>query len=132
MRDEEVREAFLKEQRISETLELAKRADVALVGIGSVDPSVSSLIRAGYMDEEELAVIRRRGAVGDICARQFDIQGRILDIEFNRRVVRIDIESLKHIDCVIGVAGGMLKAPAILGALRGEYIDVLVTDEEVA
>jgi len=128
----EVQQALLNEQRINETLQLACKADIALVGIGSVEPSLSSLIRAGYIDEQELAAIRQSGAVGDICARQFDIHGRVLDIELNRRVVGIDIESLKKIKCVIGVAGGILKAPAILGALRGKIIDVLVTDAEAA
>jgi deoxyribonucleoside regulator len=132
VKDEKVRQALLKEQRISETLELARRADIALVGIGSVEPSVSSLIRAGYIDEEELEATHQKGAVGDICACQFDVYGRVLDIELNRRVVGIDLESLKRIDCVIGVAGGVLKAPAILGALRGRFVDVLVTDEKAA
>lgn len=130
--DPEVRQVLLEDQRISETLELARRADIALVGIGSLEPSISSLIRAGYIDEEELDVIRRSGAVGDICAHQFDICGRVLEIELNRRVVGIAPESLKRIDCVIGVAGGVLKAPAILGALRGGFVDVLVIDEEAA
>jgi len=128
----EVQQALLKEQRINETLQLARKADIALVGIGSVEPSISSLIRAGYINEQELAAIRQSGAVGDICARQFDIYGRVLDIDLNRRVVGIDIESLKEIKCVIGVAGGILKAPAILGALRGGFVDILVTDEEAA
>jgi DNA-binding transcriptional regulator LsrR (DeoR family) len=127
-----VQQALLNEQRISETLQLARKADIALVGIGSVEPGISSLTRAGYIDEQELATIRQSGAAGDICARQFDIGGKVLDIELNQRVVGIDIESLKEIKCVIGVAGGVLKAPAILGALRGKIIDVLVTDEEAA
>lgn len=130
--DAAVREALLRERSIRETLELAKRADIALVGIGSVAPSISSLIRAGYLNREELKAIREQGAVGDICARQFDIHGNVLDIQFNKRVVGIDIESLKKIKQVIGVAGGILKAPAILGALRGGLIDVLITDEKAA
>lgn len=128
----EVQQALLREQRINETLQLARKADIALVGIGSVEPSISSLTRAGYINEQELAAIRQSGAVGDICARQFDIGGNVLEIELNQRVVGIDIESLKEIKCVIGVAGGVLKAPAILGALRGEIVDILVTDEEAA
>lgn len=128
----EVQQALLREQRISETLQLARKADIALVGIGSVEPSISSLIRAGYIDEQELTAIRQSGAVGDICARQFDIGGKVLDTELDQRVVGIDIESLKQVKCVIGVAGGILKAPAILGALRGGIIDVLVMDEEAA
>jgi len=33
---------------------------------------------------------------------------------------------------VIAVAGGQEKAGAILGALRGNYLDVLITDEAAA
>jgi len=128
----EVRQALLEEQSIRETLQMARKADVAVVGIGSVEPSLSSLIRAGYIDEKELGAIRQSGAVGDICARQFDIRGEILDIELNQRVVGIDCASLKEIKCVAGVAGGMLKAPAILGALHGKLVNVLVTDDEAA
>lgn len=128
----EVQQALLEEQQIAETLQTARKADIAVVGIGSVEPSISSLIRAGYIDEQELASICQSGAVGDICARQFDIRGQVLDIELNRRVVGIDCASLKEIKCVVGVAGGILKAPAILGALRGGFLDVLVTDDKAA
>ncbi len=33
---------------------------------------------------------------------------------------------------MIGVAGGQGKAPAILGALRGGHMDVLITDSTAA
>ena len=42
------------------------------------------------------------------------------------------IEELKAIPNVVGVAGGTDKVEAIQGALAGQYIDVLVTTEEVA
>ena len=42
------------------------------------------------------------------------------------------LENLKRVKVVVGVAGGKEKTEAILGALRGEYIDVIITNEGVA
>ncbi len=67
-----------------------------------------------------------------MCAQHFDDQGRELDVAFNRRVISIGLEALQEIETVIAVAGSVEKAPAILGALRGNYIDVLVTDDKAA
>jgi DNA-binding transcriptional regulator LsrR (DeoR family) len=129
---EAVRLALLQERNIRETMELAAQAHVALVGIGSVVPQVSSLIRAGYLTEGQLSEVAAHGAVGDICARHFDSHGRILDLPINRRIVGIDISVLHRIPWVVGVAGGLAKAPAILGALRGRHVNVLITDDAAA
>lgn len=128
----QVRAALLQEPHIRETLEIARAADLALVGIGSPRPEVSSLLRAGYLDREALARLREQGVVGDICARHYDIHGRILDIPLNRRIVGIEPEDIHAIGQVIGVAGGEMKAEAILGALRGGCVHVLITDDEAA
>ena len=127
-----VREVLLQEPGIRETLSLARRADMALVGIGSLVPEVSSLLRAGYADREALTRLRAQGAVGDVCARHYDAQGRVLDIELNQRIVGVELEALHDIEQVIGVAGGGAKAEAILGALRGGHVNVLVTDDLAA
>jgi DNA-binding transcriptional regulator LsrR (DeoR family) len=127
-----VREVLLQEPRIRETLSLARRADVALVGIGAPLPAVYSLLRAGYLGREELARLRAQGVVGDICARHYDAQGSVLDIELNQRIVGIELEGLHDVEQVIGVAGGEAKAEAILGALRGGHVNVLVTDDTTA
>jgi len=126
------RQALLSERQIRETLERARRADLALVGIGTTRAGYYSLVRAGYLSEEEAAEIRKSGAVGDVCAQHFDLEGRWLDIELNRRVIGIDAEDLRGIDTVIGVAGGAVKAQAILGALRGGYVNLLITDRAAA
>jgi len=126
------REVLLQESRIRETLSLARRANVALVGIGAPTPEVCSLLRAGYLDREELARLRAQGVVGDICARHYDAQGGVLDIGLNQRIVGIEPEALHDIEQVVGVAGGEAKAEAILGALRGNHLNVLVTDDVTA
>jgi deoxyribonucleoside regulator len=130
--DVQAHDVLLREPRIRETLALAWRADLALVGIGAPLPEHNSLLRAGYLDRADLAQLRARGVTGDLCARHYDAWGRELDIELNRRVVGIDLGSLQNIGQVIGVAGGIAKAEAILGALRAAHVDVLVTDETAA
>jgi deoxyribonucleoside regulator len=130
---EAMKQALSAEQAIRETLELARKADVAILGIGSAEPDTSSLLHGdGFITEFELEAARASGAVGEICARHFDAYGRVLDIELNKRIVGLDIESLRDIKQVIGVAGGVHKARAILGALRGRLVDVLVTDDGAA
>jgi DNA-binding transcriptional regulator LsrR (DeoR family) len=128
----ELREALLEEPRIQGTLQLAREADIALVGVGSLEPAFSSLLRAGYLDERSLRKLREQGAVGDICARHYDADGRVMPIELNERIVGIELGALRRVGCVIGVAGGEAKAEAILGALRGGHLKVLVTDSAAA
>ncbi len=130
--DATARRALLAERHIRETLERARRSDIALVGIGTTRSGYYSLVRAGYLAESDAAEIRRSGAVGDVCAQHFDYDGRWLDIELNRRVIGIDHRSLRRIETVIGVAGGEVKAQAIHGALRGRFVNVLITDEAAA
>ena len=124
----EVAQALLAQRNNAETLDVARRAQIALVGIGALDPAVSSLLRAGYLSRAEFDAIRERGVVGDICARHFDVYGRPIVPELDQRIISISLEDLATIPTVIGVACGEPKALAILGALRSGHLDVLVTD----
>jgi len=126
------REVLMKNQGIRKALERAEHADIALVGIGTTQPELYSLLRAGYVSKEEAQRIRASGAVGDICAQHYALNGEWLDIDINRRAVGISLDTLTAIDTVIGVAGGSQKGSAILGALRGHYVDVLITDDQAA
>lgn len=130
--NETVRETLLQTRNIQETLARAAQADVALVGIGCPNSELYSLRRAGYVDEAETQQIRAAGVVGDICGHHYSLAGEWLDIDINHRAVGISLENLLNIDMVIGVAGGSRKAAAILGALRGRHINVLITDERAA
>lgn len=120
--------ALLEERSIQETLKRAKNVDIALVGIGSTDPQIYSLLRSGYITEREAELVRKLGAVGDICGQHYAASGELMDISINRRVVGIALTDLAKIDTVIGVAGGEQKADTILGALRANYVNVLITD----
>jgi DNA-binding transcriptional regulator LsrR (DeoR family) len=130
--DEALAVALRRERTIEETLAVAARADVAVIGIGTPQPELSSLLRAGYMNRAELESLMANGVVGDIVAHQFDENGQWLDISANRRAISLDAESLRHIPLVIAVSGGAAKARAILAGLRGRYCTCLVTDARAA
>lgn len=128
-----IRDALLADASIQRVLNLAGRSTVALVGIGSLEVGASKLLleEAGLTAAEH-ARLREAGVVGDICSRHFDRQGRPCAPSLQERVVGIDLAALREIPRVIGVASGIAKAPAILGALRGGYLNTLVTDEAAA
>ena len=76
--------------------------------------------------------MRRDGVVGDLMGYLLDEKGAVLDIPQNRKVVALHPEQLSEVETVVGVAGGAAKAAAILAALRGGYLDVIVTDSVAA
>ena len=125
------KEALEKEENIKTVINKAKSADIAVVGIGSTKET-STLIKRGYFLVTELAKLINKGAVGDICTNFYDIQGNMLEIPLNNRIIGLKLKELKLIPTVIGVASGEDKQEAILGALRGGYINIIVTNKRLA
>ncbi|MFN2275301.1 MAG: sugar-binding domain-containing protein, partial [Anaerolineales bacterium] len=105
---------------------------VAVVGIGTTRPEKSSMVRAEFLTEKEARALASDGAVGDVCANLFDGEGNLLDLPLGARTVAIQAEDLRRIPLVLGVAGGDVKASAILGALRARLVNALVTDDVAA
>ena len=128
----QTRQVMLKDRSIREKMDLMGKLDMALVGIGSLSPGLSSFLLAGYINENELREIIRQGGVGDVCSYHFDLHGRVLPLELHNRLIGVDLETLRKTPYVIGVGGGLDKAAAILGALRLGVIDCLITDEVAA
>jgi DNA-binding transcriptional regulator LsrR (DeoR family) len=127
----DVRDALLSDPEIRKALDLARRSDVALVGLGALIAS-STLVRTGYFTADDLKTLRRKGGVGDVCTRSFTRDGQPADGALDRRILAVELEDLRRIPTVIAAAGGMEKAEAIAGALRGRLASVLVTDHLAA
>lgn len=127
-----VRDALLQERNMRKSFEMMERMDVALVGVGAVRAAGSGLFRAGYLNEQELASVREQGAVGDVCGRYFDIEGNMCSLELHDRIVGAMPETMRRVPLSVGVAGGLGKAEAVLGAMRARLISVVITDEECA
>jgi len=128
----ETAQALLTDQIISQPLKLAENANLSLMGVGSLDSKLATIVRFGYLSEEVVDKLRRNGAIGNVCGIYFDKDGNTVCKEFCERIISISKESLLSIPDRIGVAGGPDKVKPILGALRGRYINILVTDNITA
>jgi DNA-binding transcriptional regulator LsrR (DeoR family) len=126
-----VRDALLQDANIAETLALATKADLAIVGIGVPDRG-TILHQSQILTDQEIDQLRARGAVGDIALRFFDRNGQEVAHGINERIIGLDLTQLKRIPRVVGIAGGTGKYEVIRGAVRGHLIDVLITDDLVA
>jgi deoxyribonucleoside regulator len=128
----EMAKSLLETKSIRETINVGKKTDVALLGVGTTTPEYSSFYLAGYVTRRELDDLRKAGGVGDVCGLHFDINGHPACNDFCERLVSIRRPDLLSIPVRLGVAGGEGKAEAILGALRSKYINVLVIDSVTA
>jgi DNA-binding transcriptional regulator LsrR (DeoR family) len=118
---------------VKEILDIARRANVALVGVGTVDAEVSRFVQFTALSAEDMRHIAEDcGGVGDINAFVYDIEGRPCCPEYANRVVGLTLAELKNIPYRIGVAATTAKAQPLYGALRGGYLHVLITDETAA
>jgi DNA-binding transcriptional regulator LsrR (DeoR family) len=126
--DADVRDRFLRQDAIAHALRAGAAADVALVGIGSVDDDCT-MVRSGCLSVDEMRRLRDRGAVGDILGNYVDIDGRVIASPHSGRLIALSIDDLRRIETVVAVVSEVEKPRAILGVLRAGVVDVLVVDE---
>ena len=120
----------MKEQSVSEALEMAENVDLALVGLGGMDSGATILPEHYLITPNEVEELKSACAVGEICGKFINSNGEVVAAAFNQRTVSIEVTKLSQINTVIGVAGGRAKASVILAAIRGGLINVLVTDSD--
>lgn len=126
------RDAILDDRYLSALTEEWGQLTTLLAGIGTLEPSPLLASSGNAVDVAEADALRAAGAVGDVCLRFFDEAGAPVDGDVADRVLGIDREALLAIPRRIGVAGGARKHAAIRGALRGGWINILVTDRTTA
>jgi DNA-binding transcriptional regulator LsrR (DeoR family) len=123
---------LLEEPHIKSHFEMIQRTNIALVGLGSTHPELSAQFRSGHISMRDTEKLMQEGVVGDVCGSYIDIEGNICNSALNERMIAVSLEHLRAIPTVIGVAAGEQKAEIITAALRGKYIDTLITDESAA
>ena len=105
------------------------RLTVACVGIGALPPAHGQVV---YLGEANVGEYIALGAVGDIVARHFTLQGNQLLTPLDDRILGISLEQLRTAQTIMAVAGGIEKTQAVLGALRTHLITDLFLDQELA
>ena len=128
----EAADVLRSQRQIQRALDTARVADVALVGIGNLDPAASKFVQTGFMTADEMRQLEQEGAVGDIAGQFFTYDGQIHPCQFNERVIAISLDDLRRINTTLAVAAGYEKARAIVGALRTGAVNLLATDDVTA
>lgn len=129
---EETRNILLSDVFVTEAVAKFSDVSLALVGIGSVAPSRLLASSGNVFSQEELDHLRDVGAVGDICLRFFNPEGKPVDTPLDKRVIGMSLDQLKRVPRAVGIAGGNRKIAAIRGAVKGGWVSVLITDRQVA
>lgn len=122
-----IKEELLKEDSLSAAIGFMHRLDIVLVGIGYPNEN-SAIMRTGYFEENEIEKLISKNVAGDICMQFYDEDGNTSPFKEDNNVVGIDIHQLKKVPHSIGIAGGTDKLSAIRGAIKGRYINTLITD----
>jgi deoxyribonucleoside regulator len=125
--DKKTRDVFLGSEQIRSVWQRLRKADAALVGVGPLEQSVYS--ERGVLSASDLAQLRTCGAVGEICGRFFDSAGDECASPWRNRAISIELDHLRKIPQVIGVAAGADRAAAVAAALRGGLLKSLLIDE---
>ena len=127
-----VRDGLLRDPSIKEIVKSWGSLTTALVGIGVIEPS-PLLAQSGnsltLIDQRNLNKAR---AVGGVCLHYFDSNGFPVSSGHEDRLLGISAATLKKVSRRIAIAGGMRKLPAIRAALLGGWVNVLVTDSQIA
>jgi DNA-binding transcriptional regulator LsrR (DeoR family) len=124
------RKLLIGQKSVRDLLDLARRAELVLVGIGSMAGD-AHLRQVGMVSEPEWAALSAAGAVGDLMGSFIDAAGKPVALPINRLAVGLGFKELAG-RRVVALAGSAGKAPAVLAALRSGGIRELVTDDAAA
>lgn len=131
--NKEVWEGFKKEVLIQSIFKYYNKLDTIIVGVGYTPRVGATMQRAGYMTQPQLEQWIENGAVGDVSLQLFDKDGNMEPFkEHNDRVAGMKLSDMVNVKNKIAICSGKQKAEAVMGAIKGGYINILVTDQECA
>ena len=125
-----IKQAILSDSSVQAALALAAQSELALVGIGEIGPD-ATLLRSSQVTQTDLDLLLKTDVVGSMNGRFFCGDGQAGG-HLDERTIAIEWAQLRAIPIVVAIAEGLPKVEAILGALRTQCVDVLITDEATA
>ena len=128
----EQKDMLIEMRSVENVMERARKATIAVVGVGSILVGDSSYYDLHPMAKDDQNEIVQSGAVGELLAHLLDEKGEVCNYELNSRLVAISPADLAKIPLTIGVASGENKVAPICAVLRGNHINALVVDETTA
>ena len=126
MEDKNSKNMICKHQTTAKALEMGKQTNIFISGVDSL------LFWKDYLEEKDFNNLTKNGAIGCMCGYFFDINGNIVETSLYDRAIIPDRNIFKKVDKRICIANDRFKLNALLGALRGELCNVLITNSKIA
>lgn len=114
-----------KEDSIKEVLDYIHNADILVYGIGKAEQMAK---RRGLV-KDQIQELNTLQAVGEAFGYYFNTLGHVV---YKTATIGIQNEDRKNIKELIAVAGGKVKAEAIIAVMKNSSNGTLITDEGTA
>ena len=126
----EEKESLLSQPLFRAIGDVATQAAAAFIGVGRIDPQ-ATLFQDHFISADELKELLSLDAVGELLGWPMNANGEVIDCSITRRVTSLPLPMFHDLP-VVALAGGREKGPGILAALRGGWLNGLITDEHAA
>lgn len=126
----EDREILRQQHGISKIIDLAKNADLQIVGIGTTEP-MASMVADGMIKKEEIAEVKAMGGIAELLGHFFDADGQFIESALSSRNMALDIKTFSQVN-MVAIAGGLTKVEAIQSILKSGLLNGLIIDEVTA
>jgi len=126
------RDMLMEVGSVKDVFDIARKADIALLGVGSIQAEGSSYYDLNPLPGADRKMLASSGVVAELLAHLVGDDGTVADYPLNNRLVALRPGDLADCGRVIGIASGEEKARPIRAALNGNYLKSLVLDEETA
>ncbi|MDE1993725.1 MAG: sugar-binding transcriptional regulator [Rhizobiaceae bacterium] len=127
----ETKRNLIEKCGLEEIYRLAENLDLAIVSCGDIGPHSTSLSE-GFISRRELEQLIDAGCVCDTMFNFLDADGNSIDHPINKRVMSVDLDTLKKAKHIVLSSGGEHRALAIRATIKRIGCNTLITDESAA
>lgn len=124
------REVLMKQHFIKNVLDKARNADIAIVGIGNARQYFELTENYLLESKQESNIIET--IKGDISYNYYNDEGKLIECDWNKQLIGIELSELLEIPEVICIATELEKIESICAALRNGLITSLIINVEIA
>lgn len=126
-----LRDALCNEPVVRDQLAALATCNKTVLACGTCDAD-AHVVRSGILTPDEIAAQRAKGAVGVICGRLIDGDGRPVLSAVEDRMIGVSLEQMRGKDMALLVAAGAGRARPARAAMIGGFVTHLATSTRVA
>lgn len=131
MSSRELAQSIMAEPSLTEVSRMTSLAHMTIIGIGGMNED-ATILKSSHLTRNDYLLLKMQGAVGDLITHFINSDGELVNPDFDSRLISTPLTTLKELDNVVGLAAGDEKVDAIAAALRGNYLNILITDDTTA